>query len=197
MRTHGTLIKWNDERGFGFIQSSTGAEEVFVHISAFPRDGARPVIGELISFELKVDPTGKRRAVRVMRAGTRVKRSHSSYRRRVRSSAAWPSAVLKTGMVLLLLIVIGYSGYAMVTMHQAALDAPAKAEAPAEPTRHVRVATPTPTPMQTAICDGRTRCSQMTSCAEATQFLKQCPGTVMDGDRDGIPCEDQWCRAAY
>ena len=42
-------------------------------------------------------------------------------------------------------------------------------------------------------CDGRTRCSQMTSCAEATFFLQNCPGTQMDGDRDGVPCEQQWC----
>jgi hypothetical protein len=42
-------------------------------------------------------------------------------------------------------------------------------------------------------CDGRTRCSQMTSCAEATFFLKNCPGVKMDGDNDGIPCERQWC----
>ena len=42
-------------------------------------------------------------------------------------------------------------------------------------------------------CDGRTRCSQMTSCAEATWFLKHCTNTEMDGNRDGIPCESQWC----
>jgi hypothetical protein len=42
-------------------------------------------------------------------------------------------------------------------------------------------------------CDGRTHCSQMRSCAEATYFLQHCPNTKMDGDRDGIPCEDQWC----
>ena len=43
-------------------------------------------------------------------------------------------------------------------------------------------------------CDGRTRCSQMTSCAEATWFLKNCPGVQMDGNHDGVPCERQWCR---
>ncbi|WP_319586767.1 thermonuclease family protein [uncultured Desulfobulbus sp.] len=43
-------------------------------------------------------------------------------------------------------------------------------------------------------CDGRTYCSQMTSCQEATFFLKNCPGTKMDGNRDGVPCERQWCR---
>lgn len=42
-------------------------------------------------------------------------------------------------------------------------------------------------------CDGRTYCSQMTSCDEAKFFLKNCPGTKMDGDNDGVPCEKQWC----
>ncbi|MFZ1908284.1 MAG: excalibur calcium-binding domain-containing protein [Burkholderiales bacterium] len=42
-------------------------------------------------------------------------------------------------------------------------------------------------------CDGRIYCSQMTSCAEATYFLRNCPGVKMDGDHDGIPCERQWC----
>jgi len=42
-------------------------------------------------------------------------------------------------------------------------------------------------------CDGRTHCSQMRSCEEATWFLRNCPGTQMDGNRDGIPCERQWC----
>ena len=43
-------------------------------------------------------------------------------------------------------------------------------------------------------CDGRKHCSQMTSCAEATYFLKNCPNTKMDGNNDGIPCEQQWCQ---
>ena len=42
-------------------------------------------------------------------------------------------------------------------------------------------------------CDGRQYCSQMTSCAEAKYFLANCPGVRMDGDRNGIPCEQQWC----
>lgn len=42
-------------------------------------------------------------------------------------------------------------------------------------------------------CDRRIYCSQMTSCAEAKYFLTHCPGVKMDGDRNGIPCEKQWC----
>ena len=42
-------------------------------------------------------------------------------------------------------------------------------------------------------CDGRTHCSHMRSCEEATYFIQHCPNTKMDGDRDGVPCEEQWC----
>ena len=42
-------------------------------------------------------------------------------------------------------------------------------------------------------CDGRTYCSEMRSCEEAVYFIRHCPGTKMDGDGDGIPCERQWC----
>ncbi|WP_202967642.1 excalibur calcium-binding domain-containing protein [Comamonas thiooxydans] len=33
----------------------------------------------------------------------------------------------------------------------------------------------------------------MTSCEEAIFFIRNCPGTKMDGDNDGIPCERQLC----
>ena len=43
-------------------------------------------------------------------------------------------------------------------------------------------------------CDGRTYCSQMSSCEEAKWFVQNCPGMKMDGNRDGVPCEKQHCR---
>lgn len=43
-------------------------------------------------------------------------------------------------------------------------------------------------------CDGRLHCAQMSSCDEATWFLRHCPGVRMDGNGDGVPCERQWCR---
>ena len=46
MRATGILRSWNDERGFGFIAPTQGGAELFVHISALPRDGSRPVVGE-------------------------------------------------------------------------------------------------------------------------------------------------------
>lgn len=42
-------------------------------------------------------------------------------------------------------------------------------------------------------CDGRTHCSHMTSCEEAKYFVANCPSVKMDGNRDGVPCQKQWC----
>jgi len=39
-------------------------------------------------------------------------------------------------------------------------------------------------------CDGREYCGQMTSRAEAEFFTGNCPNTKMDGDGDGVPCEN-------
>jgi hypothetical protein len=52
---------------------------------------------------------------------------------------------------------------------------------------------PAAAPTPSFKCDGRQLCSQMSSCAEAKFFLANCPGAKMDGDRNGIPCEKQWC----
>jgi micrococcal nuclease len=44
-------------------------------------------------------------------------------------------------------------------------------------------------------CDGRRYCSEMRSCEEAQFLLRHCPAVRMDGNRDGVPCERQWCGA--
>jgi hypothetical protein len=71
---------------------------------------------------------------------------------------------------------------------QAAISAPAASEVRAAPT----AAEPS-TRAQAFRCDGRKHCSQMRSCSEAKYFLANCPGVKMDGNNDGVPCEQQWC----
>ena len=44
------------------------------------------------------------------------------------------------------------------------------------------------------VCDGRIYCTQMTSCEEATFFLRNCPRQRMDPDGEGIACKVQWCK---
>jgi hypothetical protein len=50
-----------------------------------------------------------------------------------------------------------------------------------------------PEPPEAFTCQGKTRCSEMVSCEEATYYLIHCPGVQIDGDGDGVPCEQQWC----
>lgn len=178
MRTHGILIRWNDERDFGFVEAAGAGTEIFVHVSAFPRDGVRPLVGELVSFEVEERKDGKRQAVSVMRPGT-ARRGYrpaaKSYGKPVQNLSASVAGALLLGAI-----------FAYVYISQ----------------RH----TSTPVPNQTTMlisrarapdplfrCDGRTTCSKMRSCAEAKYFLDHCPGTTMDGNDDGIPCQSQWC----
>jgi uncharacterized membrane protein YsdA (DUF1294 family)/cold shock CspA family protein len=58
----GVLTTWNDERGFGFVAPAVGGPDVFAHISAFPADTPRPVIGDEIGYELEFSAEGKPRA---------------------------------------------------------------------------------------------------------------------------------------
>jgi endonuclease YncB( thermonuclease family) len=38
-------------------------------------------------------------------------------------------------------------------------------------------------------CSGKTKCGQMTNCAEAQFYLNSCGISRLDGDKDGVPCE--------
>lgn len=62
MRIEGTLFKWNDDRGFGFITPSQGRQEIFVHISTFPKDGVRPTLREKLTFEIEIYNNSKKQA---------------------------------------------------------------------------------------------------------------------------------------
>lgn len=195
MRSHGTLTRWNDERGFGFIQPSTGSDELFVHISAFPRDGTRPRIGEMVSFEVELREDGKRRAARLMRPGGKAASRHRPERHGPTSTRKRPASGWFHWIGLLLLGVVGYLGYTKLTSNQTANLSGADTPFPA----HVfkAVSTRDESAASPFHCDGRKYCSNMTSCAEATYFVKHCPDTRMDGDGDGKPCESQWCTSIW
>ena len=68
MRFEGSLAAWNPERGYGSIMPEQGGQLVFVHVSAFPRDGAPPALGEALSFEIVSDSDGRKQAGRVLRS---------------------------------------------------------------------------------------------------------------------------------
>lgn len=85
MRLCGILRSWNDERGFGFIEPAKGGKDIFVHIQAFPPGSGRPMIGQILTFEIGLGPNGKKRAHSVQyQVHDREPRTH-----RAESPATW------------------------------------------------------------------------------------------------------------
>ena len=173
----GTLRSWHDDRGVGFIAPTHGGAEVFVHISAFPRDGSRPTQGEQLRYELGRGKNGEVQAVGVTRLAVG---APPSRRRdgRPEPRSRWP--LLVASVALGFAAVWGYGRLRPPVAPPATTPHPLAAPEAAAPTDGFR-------------CDGRQHCTQMTSCAEATVFLKHCPDVKMDGNPDGVPCEQQWC----
>lgn len=180
MQIDGTLTKWNKDRGFGFITPRRGGDDVFIHITAFPRDGQQPRIGEVLSFDLQSDKKGRRQAVNVFRPGSK-KRQQVERGTRPGSTSWIRSAVIS---LLTLTVIVGYAFYNR--SHPQAIGQIKQAIG-------LNGNESTGTTNASFRCDGRTHCSQMTSCDEAKFFLNNCPGTKMDGNGDGVPCENQWC----
>lgn len=201
-RFNGKPVKWNADRGFGFVVADHGDQELFVHATAFPRDGHRPVVGESLTFEMERDAQGRKRAIQVARPGAKPTASatHGSAsvatrtppRRTRRSSDA--SSGLGT-LVVAALLVAGLAGYGYHHYSQRKAAMQALSQNPVSATGAV-VAQPAPA-RPAFNCDGRKHCSQMTSCSEAKRFLENCPGMEMDGDNDGIPCEQQLCTGLF
>ncbi|MDI1272474.1 cold shock domain-containing protein [Polaromonas sp.] len=193
MRFEGTLKSWNDDKGFGFISPSQGGQDIFVHISEYRR-GGRPVLNEALTFEVALNPQGKKRAMNVQGLGAQ----HAAYQPdrssrpvRISRSGNSPGGALKTVVGVLLVAALGWQAYAY---YQKVAPAHRASEATSPASQPLLDLAPSRAATASYVCDGRQHCSQMTSCAEATYFLKNCPGTKMDGDHDGVPCEDQLCR---
>jgi len=189
MRLTGTLRSWNDDRGFGFIAPTSGGAEIFVHISELPRDGARPSLNERVTFEIKQLPNGKRQAVSVRREAL-----VASIRQGTVIAKPIRPPVRHWKISLILLVALAAVGGYAYKQHIA------RASLLVPPTTGDGSTTPISTSAATATgyrCDGRRYCSQMTSCGEAKFFIQNCPNTQMDGNGDGVPCEQQWCTSIF
>lgn len=58
------IVKWfNDAKGFGFITSDAGGEDLFAHFSEIRADGFKSLKeNQRVSFETKAGPKGKQAA---------------------------------------------------------------------------------------------------------------------------------------
>lgn len=195
MQLTGIVSQWNEQKGFGFILPDDKSTRIFVHVTGLRNAAHRPRNGDRVGYQLDKQADGKLRAIDVYQLNdphraapvappkTRIKRSRQVERKSVRPFA--------------LLVVIGVlAGVALWVKQSSFL-----AESPAidssvnqlnDASLNVRVLQPPASP-SFQCQSGKSHCSQMSSCAEATFYLQHCPGTIMDGDGDGKPCEDQWC----
>ena len=149
-----------------------------VIVSAFPRDGQRPKIGERLTFETEIDKDGRRRAKNLLcpdRASVRPARQRELH---VRPAKHGPLGGIVPLVVLV--VALAFYGYGKYTRRATPPMVSAAQSGDQEVSESFR-------------CDGRTHCSEMKSCAEAKFFLGNCPNVEMDGDHDGVPCEQQWC----
>ena len=62
MSFQGKIREWNDDRGFGFIDSDNGGKRVFVHIKSFVRRSKRPLVNDLVTYRVLTDERGRLQA---------------------------------------------------------------------------------------------------------------------------------------
>lgn len=66
----GVLVRWNDARGFGFVEAP-GGSDVFVHINDFPRGSGRPVRGDRVQVVVAAGVSHRRKAESARLVGVR------------------------------------------------------------------------------------------------------------------------------
>lgn len=207
----GVLVRWNDEKGFGFIQpEKNAAQDVFIHISVLKKMARKPIVGDSILFQIEVQNDGKRKAVIASIEGvavvapsssprtnshTHVQSRNENFNFNNKDKAHYHNSrksSFNTIIPLLIIVAIVIFGF---KQYQEFNEAPAIDEVPVLTNEDIERMPIYESATPSFQCEaGKTHCSHMSSCAEATFYIQHCPNTQMDGNGDGIPCERQWCR---
>lgn len=182
----GKLKRWNEEKGFGFIGLEHQSKDIFIHISSLKKMSRRPFNGDIIIFEIHVDSNGKKRAVNCQIQGVAKKTQHKNrYKKQEKNyeSLLYP-------VVFLMITIFIYMNYVR-NLNSSSSQIPLSASSSTTyPKEKINSASTNNYTCET----GKIYCSQMSSYREAKYYLKNCSGTRMDGNHDGVPCESQWCR---
>ncbi|VAW49025.1 Cold shock protein of CSP family [hydrothermal vent metagenome] len=74
----GQLKRWNETKGFGFISTENGQRDIFIHISDLKGMSRRPMVGDTIHYQIKVQDDGKNRAINARIEGVKPLPNHPS-----------------------------------------------------------------------------------------------------------------------
>lgn len=104
----GRLERWNDGKGFGFIRPENGQKDIFIHISALPKDNRRPLVGDIIRYRMETDQNGRMRA-----ADARIESLAASFKRKkpVPSKTSGRSVSILASVLMLLVLAGGWYFY--------------------------------------------------------------------------------------
>ncbi|NMP16667.1 cold shock domain-containing protein [Thalassotalea sp. Y01] len=196
MKKYGKLVRWNNEKGFGFINCDQINSDVFIHISELKHMSREPKSGDFIYFDIALKD-GKKRAVSARIEGVKSKQVNSSKRAKTSES----SSIVGSIFTVMLLCTVGYFIYSEVSGYINRVNLAKQPIASSENAQALNTSNFPKNPVKLKpinvskslySCDGRQYCSQMTSYEEAVFFINNCPATKMDGDNDGDPCESQF-----
>lgn len=183
------ISSWNTEKGYGFAIAN--GKKYFVHKRALGPISRNPQVGDtIVVTQFQETPKGARISSGVLEG---VPLRQADHDRKPYVPGYYRKRKLKYALALLVLSI------PIMLLNQCMTPSTKSKE---DPAFHNSVQTiPKPSNFQESTikepsyrCDGRTHCSQMNSYEEALFFLRNCPGTQMDGDGDGIPCERQFGR---
>ncbi|MGL4221681.1 MAG: cold shock domain-containing protein, partial [Shewanella sp.] len=166
----GVLVRWNDEKGFGFIQpEQSGARDVFIHISALKMMARKPKVGDSILYHAEVQHDGKIKAVMASIEGVAVLAASPVSKGPTRTPQANRATThsrkgqnsLNRLISILLLIALAGFGYGQYQQRQeTAIDVNQDPVEVLQQQNSLEV--------QFQCETGKTHCSHMRSCAEAT-----------------------------
>ncbi len=112
-RLEGEIVRWQDDKGFGFIRSPKLSTDVFFHIRTYRVPGKRPAVGERVVFVLAKNREGKLQAEQVQE-GRFVHQQQVRQRRQQTQQAAFTSRqttnLLMVGVVYAVLAVLVFAG---------------------------------------------------------------------------------------
>ena len=193
----GQLVRWLDDKGYGFIKQDSGEQDIFIHISALKGMSRKPIVGDVIHYQIGFDKSGKSRAINAKIEGVSQALTLAAFEERkiFKPSTtkvkpySTPANFIKPQKrfnLLPVLIAIGVVAvsYKALTKRKDFTD-----PANISPVEYQKADYNREPRFQ---CQGKVWCSEMTSYEEAVFYVRNCPGTKMDGDGDGIPCESQF-----